>query len=108
MCFRQLTRRDAAVVVVLQGAQGDGAEDFLRCGELRQQPLEVAGAVEAPAQLVGEHRLGGARRPDEQHVLPGEQRGERAVDHLGALEEQLCQFFPNAPEPVPSGHTRRC
>ena len=52
-------------------------------------------ALDAPADLVGEHRLGGARRPDDQHVLAGEQRDQRAVDQLVALEELLPQLVPD-------------
>ena len=33
-------------------------------------------------------------------MLPREQCGERAVDHLGPLEEQLAEFLADAPESV--------
>ena len=74
MRLRQLVGGEAAIVVGLERAQADGAEELLRRREAREQPLEVARARDAPADLVGEHRLRGARRPDHQHVLAGEQR----------------------------------
>src|SRR5262249_1204285 len=77
-------------------------------GEPRQQPLEVAGHREAAADLVGEHRLRGAGRPDDEHVLGGEERHEGAVDQLRTLEEDLLQLLPNGAQRVAGrGHGAR-
>ena len=88
----QLVRRDAAVLVLLERAQAHRAEHLLGGGELGEQPLEVARAVDAPAELVGKHRLRGAGRSEQQHVLAGQQGRERALDHLAALDEDLAEL----------------
>ena len=98
--LRQLVGREPAVVVLLERLQADRAEQLLRRREARQQPLEVGGPVDPPADLVGEHRLGGAGRPDHQHMLRRDERHERAVDQLVPLEEDLLQLVPDGAQDV--------
>ena len=72
-------------------------------GESREEPLEVARAGDSVTGLVGQHRLRGAGRTDDQHVLSREERRERAVDQLGALEERLLELFPNRTQRLARG-----
>src|SRR5439155_1164929 len=62
--LRQLVRREPPVVVLLERLQADRPEQLLRRGEAGEQPLEVLGPGDPAADLVGEHRLGRARRED--------------------------------------------
>ena len=98
--LRQLAGRDPSVLVEFESAQAHRPEDLLGCRELGEQPGEVVGALDAAAQLVGEHRLGGARGTDEQEVLAGDQSGERSLDHLGSLEKTAPEFGSDGPEPA--------
>jgi hypothetical protein len=88
----KLVRRHAPVLVALERRERDRAEQLLGRREAREQPVEVAGAVEAAAELLREHRLGGAGRAHEEHVLSREQRGERGVDRLVAFDEEPAQL----------------
>ncbi len=95
MSLRQFTTGDAAIVVLLQRFQADGAENFLRRGEAGQEPLEIVGSFDAAAKLIGEHRFRGTRRADNQQVIGRKQRGQRAVDQIGSLQKHLPQFVAN-------------
>ena len=94
----QLVRGHAPVVVVLEAAQADRAENLLGRAELGQQPLEIVGALDPPAELVGQHRLGRAGRSDDEHVAARKERAERAVDQFGAFLEVLVEFLADARE----------
>jgi len=87
--LRQFVGRHTPVLVAFEGLQRHGPKQLLGRRELGEQPLEVLRPVDAPAQFVGEHRLGGPGRADQQQVLPGEQCGECPVDDLGAVKEEL-------------------
>ena len=93
--LRQLVRRQPPVVVLLERLQADRSEQLLGRREPGEQPLEVVRPGEPAADLVGEHRLGGARRADHQHMLRCDKRHERAVDELGSLQEDLLQLVPD-------------
>ena len=101
MRLGQLVGGETPVVVALEGLQADGAEELLGRGEARQQPLEVLRALDATADFVREHRLGGARRADHQQVLAGEQPDQRAVDEDVAFQELLPQLVPNGAQQIP-------
>ena len=96
MRLGQLVHRDAPIVVFLEAFEADRAEDFLGRAELGQQPLEIVRALDAAAQLVGQHRFRGAGRPDHQHMVGGQQRSQRAIDQIGAFEEAAIQFVADA------------
>ena len=100
----QLCGRHPAIFVGFQRLQAHRPEDLFRRGELGQQPLEVARAVDATAELVGQHRFGGAGRADQQDVRAGEQGDERSLDHLAALDERLFQLVANARQGLERGH----
>src|SRR4030095_2636754 len=79
----------AAVIVLLQGLEAHGAKDLLRGREAGEEPLKIICAFDAPAHLVRQHRLGGAGRPDDEHVMRREERSQRSVDQIGPLEKDL-------------------
>jgi len=89
---RKLPVGDPPVLVALQGLEGDRPEELLRRGEAGEEPLEVDALLDAAAELVGEERLGGARGTDEEDVGPGEERAQRPLDHLVALEEHRAEL----------------
>src|SRR5439155_22355698 len=106
--LRQLVRREPPVVVLLERLQADRPEQLLRRGEAGKQPLEVLGPGDPAADLVGEHRLGRARRADHEHMLLRDKGDERSVDELGPLEEDLLHLVPDGAQDVTrSGHLRR-
>ena len=104
MRLREFVGGDPAVVVLLQGLEAHRPEDLFRRAEAGQEPLEVARPGNAAADLVGEHRLCGARRADDENVLGREQRGERAVDQIAALQKRLPELFADLFELVPGCH----
>src|SRR5262249_17203283 len=92
--------------VLLERGEGHGAEELFGRGKFGQQPLKVAGSFEPAAEFIREHRLGRARRSDEQDMMAGEQRGEQPVNDLRPLEEDLTELLPQAPEAIASAHAR--
>ena len=95
MRLGQFTAGDAAIVVLLQRFQADGAKNFFRSREAGQEPLEIVGSLDATAKLICEHRFRGPRRADDQQVIGRKQRRQRAVDQIGAFQKHLPQFFAN-------------
>ncbi|MBF8254946.1 MAG: hypothetical protein HW373_1641 [Deltaproteobacteria bacterium] len=104
MCFGQFMAGHPAIIVLFQGFEAHGAENLFRRAEAGEQPLKIVGPFDSPAQLVGEHRLGGARRADDQQVVGGEQRGQSAVDQLDALQKHLFQLFADLLQFFLRGH----
>ena len=68
---------------------------FLAIPDLITAALFKRGAFDAAAEFVGDHRFGGAGRPDHQDVAGREQGAERAVDQVGAFEKEVVQFLAN-------------
>jgi hypothetical protein len=60
--------------------------------------------VEAATDLVGKHRLGGPRWPDDQHMVPGQQRGQRTVDDLATFQKVLGELIASSPQSLAGGH----
>ena len=89
MGFGQFMDGDPAIVVRFQSLEANGAEDFFRSREAGEEPLKIICAFNAPAHLVGEHRLGGAGGPDDEHVMGREKRSKRPVDQICPLKKSL-------------------
>src|SRR5262249_30271083 len=93
----QLPGRDALVVIGLQPADRDRAEEFLRRGELREQVDEAsqpaAGRVADPfGEFDDEHRFGRSGRADQRPVLPWQKREQHGAYDLLAFDEERAQF----------------
>jgi len=65
----QFTRCDAAIIILFKGFETHGAKNFFRRSKAGEQPLKVIGAVDAPAELVGKHRLCSAGRSNDQQMM---------------------------------------
>ena len=79
----------AAIIVLFQRFEAHGAKDLFRSREAGEEPLKIVRAFDAPADLVGQHRFGGAGRPDDEHMMGREQRSQRAIDQIGSFEKRL-------------------
>ena len=60
------------VLIVLEPAHGERAEEFLRDGEPGEQPLEEGCAAAHRAEPAAELGLGGTGRAEEEQVLAAE------------------------------------
>ena len=78
----------------------DRAEDLVRLGKARQQVLEVAG-VDETGQVPDQRRLGGAGRPDDQHVLARHQRDQQQANQLRLVEVARVERPPDLAQLVP-------
>ena len=68
----------------------DRAENLVRFGEARQHVLEIA-ALDRLGELANQCRLGGARRPVQKEMLPGDQGQGNQIDDLFPAHETLLQ-----------------
>src|SRR5574341_10435 len=106
--MRGTARRDATVLVALEARERHGAEDLLGRRELGEEPREVDTALDAPADLLGEHRLGRPGRADDEDVLARDEGAKDPVHDGLALEEDLAQLRPDGAEPVDRVHASKC
>ena len=94
-------RLDAAQVGPLaKRLDVDRAEDLVRLREPGQQVLEVA-RVDEPREVPDQRRLGGARRPDDEHVLAGHQRDQQETNQLPLVEVARVERPPDLAQLVP-------
>ena len=89
MRFRELPVGDPAGFVVVERREAHRSVELLRGGEPGEQPLEIRGSFDPPADLVREHRLSRTRGAHEKNVLTREQGAESSLDDRLAFGE-LC------------------
>ncbi len=109
--LRQEARGHAFVAVLLQGGDGQRAEQLLGHREAGQQALEVARPGERQVQAPRQFALGGAGRTDQQRVLAGQRRQERQPHDATALDEARLQMVEQGRQALAqtdSGNRRPC
>ena len=103
---RQVAVDEPFVAVVLQRLQRQRAEQLLGRREARQQPLEIARAVEGTVQAPRQFALGGARRADQQHVFAGQRRQQQQAHRGAAFEQAVLERGAVPQQQRPAGQLR--
>ena len=93
MRLGKLVRGHPAIFVLFERFEAHGAEDLLRRAEASQQPLEIVCPFNATADLICQHRFGGARRADDEDVMRCQESREGSVDQVAPLKKTLLQLL---------------